>query len=199
MNLCYKAYYEKKGDLHYLSIPELSLIVSGTDIDHVYQELAQKKESYFQAVSELDSWDTVPYPAEQSIKHKFSERSIFENSLLYIIKAAIIGLFIFIPIKYGIESLKNGVIIETISKEISKSMSTVFSEKVTLFASMIRKDIIQASVPIFISAFEIRLKQHTEKYRNMSPEEKEEFRRAVREYVQGIKPVIDEVRVLWEE
>ena len=124
---------------------------------------------------------------------------MFEDSLLFFIKVAIVLLCFFIPVRYGLHAVAEGKFMDKISEGLSRSVSANISKSVPFLVRSMRKQVIPSTVTAINKEFEKRVETHIEKYRNMTPEEQEKLRKAVREYVQGIKPVIDEVLVLWED
>lgn len=93
--LNYNAILKKVEDSYYLFVPELSLIVKGTNINKTYKNLEKEKEAYFKKMIVVGAQEVINEPASLRIRKK-----IFADLILLFLKTVII-IFIFILIFFG--------------------------------------------------------------------------------------------------
>jgi outer membrane murein-binding lipoprotein Lpp len=118
----YNTILRKIGDMYYLFIPELSLIVEGKDLNETYRRLEQEKEAYFKKAAELGTQDAIPVPASLAMRKR-----VLSDLGLFFVKAVIVG-SIFVAVFIGSLPLINDIFINQRINQLSNDARTLVTQ-----------------------------------------------------------------------
>lgn len=178
MSLQYNATLKRVDDSYFFIIPELQIFSKGKTVNEAFEKLEQDKENYFKKIIELDEHDIVNVPKSFVPKRK----EMFGDIVPFIVKVlsvtVILLLAFIIALPFTVKKTTN-MVAENLPLIISRSISSGTNQG--------------------IYQLDTRIERHVQKYKNLSDEEKERIRNNIRDYIQQVKPLFDEMKFLWEE
>jgi hypothetical protein len=193
----YEILLKVKKDKYFLSIPEFGMIASDNSLERAYQSLAVKKEAFLKELQEAEL--TLPKKESSPITgpaltKKFATNNLRDNVLGFIIKMVMVGVVLIIVI--GVSSAKLNVIADT---QITK-LTSLINKTSTDLDNKSRQALIQLKTIIPSKPgrkLEKELIRAAEK--EVDPERQEKIIKGIRALLKKWKPVINEVRPLFEE
>jgi len=185
----------KKGRFT-LSIPDMLLTASGNSLEQVYQLLTEKKEAFLKELQEAGL--TLPKQEPVSITgagspQKFTASSLIDNVLGFMMKVAIIGVIVTFTV--AIASSKLGKIAEIQTTKVTKAIDKVLVKLDKKSSKTLKK----------LETITYKPGRRVEKEllraanKKIDPERQERIVKSIRTLVKRWKPVVKEIRPLFEE
>ncbi|MFC1606548.1 type II toxin-antitoxin system HicB family antitoxin [Candidatus Latescibacterota bacterium] len=188
---------QKKG-LFYFIIPDLPVIAQGETLESAYQELEKEKELFFKKAIECDSLHLIK--TDRSKKQK-KEKSFFDEISVFLTKLAVLGVVLLVVVYFAFGKIADFAS-QKINRLVTENLSQVSTE---LLGSVMDKGMVQlnGSISTFAASggrfAKTGVYNHLNKVSNASDEEIEVHRDQIRRYVDKIKPLYDEVSILWDD
>ncbi len=178
MSLQYNAVLKQIDDSYFFIIPELQIFSKGKTVNEAFETLEGDKEKYFKNIIELEEHDIVNVPKSVVPKRK----ELFGDILPFIVKTLSVAVILII-----MSIIALPFTVKKATRIISGNLPALISKSVSSGANQ------------GLHQLESRIERHVQKYKNLSDENKEITRKNIRNYIQQIKPLFDELQVLWEE
>ena len=169
MGLDYTALMKKVNDGYCAFIPELSLFAEGQTAAEAYEKLERDKLEYFKRVLKVDAAGTVREPLATSVRRRF-----LDDLLLFGAKAIIVGVI------FGIGLL---ILVPSIDVFVNTRASRVAP---LLAAGMVDQ------IAGMVEQFDVRVS-------HMSEAQLVETKNKLRQAVLRMKPLTDELKILFED